>query len=42
MCGERGRGMNGNMQDSVPWVRERTVPTERPPIAGEVSANFCG
>ena len=23
-------------------VRERTIPTERPPPVGEVSANFCG
>jgi hypothetical protein len=22
--------------------RERTIPTERPPPVGEVSANFCG
>jgi hypothetical protein len=22
--------------------RERTIPTERPPIVGEVSTNFCG
>jgi hypothetical protein len=28
--------------NSVAWVRERTVPTERPPLVGEVSANFCG
>jgi hypothetical protein len=27
-----------------PWllVRKRTIPTERPPLVGEVSANFCG
>jgi hypothetical protein len=27
-----------------PWplVGKRTIPTERPPLAGEVSANFCG
>jgi hypothetical protein len=25
----------------VVWVRERTIPTERPPLVGEVSANFC-
>jgi hypothetical protein len=25
----------------VGWVRERTIPTERPPLVGEVSANFC-
>jgi hypothetical protein len=23
------------------WVRERNIPTERPPLVGEVSANFC-
>jgi hypothetical protein len=25
--------------NSVTWVRERTIPTERPPLVGEVSAN---
>jgi len=29
-------------QLSVALVRERTIPTERPPPVGEVSANFCG
>jgi hypothetical protein len=24
------------------WVRERTIPTERPLLVGEVIANFCG
>jgi hypothetical protein len=24
------------------WVRERTIPTERQPLLGEVSANFYG
>jgi hypothetical protein len=24
------------------WVRERTIPTERPPLVGEAIANFCG
>jgi hypothetical protein len=28
--------------NSVDLVRERTIPTERPPPVGEVSANFCG
>jgi hypothetical protein len=28
--------------NSVASVRERTVPTERPPLVGEVIANFCG
>jgi hypothetical protein len=27
------------IKNSVAWVRERTIPTERPPIVGEVSAN---
>jgi hypothetical protein len=25
---------------SVAWARERTIPTERPPLVGEVSVNF--
>jgi hypothetical protein len=27
----------------TPWllVRKRTIPTERPPLVGEVSGNFC-
>jgi hypothetical protein len=28
------------MNSSVALVRERTIPTERPPLVGEVSANF--
>jgi len=28
--------------NSVALVRERTIPTERPPPVGEVSANSCG
>jgi len=28
--------------NSVALFRERTIPTERPPPVGEVSANFCG
>ena len=27
---------------SVALVRTRTIPTDRPPPVGEVSANFCG
>jgi hypothetical protein len=27
---------------SVSLVRQRTIPTERPPLVGEVSANFSG
>jgi hypothetical protein len=28
----------------TPWplVGKQTIPTERPPLVGEVSANFCG
>jgi hypothetical protein len=29
-------------KNSLVWVRERTIPTERPPLVGEVNANFCG
>jgi hypothetical protein len=28
--------------NSMVWVRERTIPTERPPLVDEVIANFCG
>jgi len=28
--------------NSVALVRTQTIPTERPPPVGEVSANFCG
>jgi hypothetical protein len=28
--------------NSVAWVRERTILTERPPLVGEVSANYLG
>jgi hypothetical protein len=28
--------------NSIAWVRERTIPTERLPIVGKVSANFWG
>ena len=39
------RYMNSQLKtklNSVALVRERTIPTERPPPVGEVSANFCG
>jgi hypothetical protein len=29
-------------KNSMVLVRERTTPTERPPLVGEVIANFCG
>jgi hypothetical protein len=28
--------------NSVALVRKGTIPTERPPLVGEVRANFCG
>jgi hypothetical protein len=31
---------NNNNNNSMALVRERTVPTERPPLVGEVSTNF--
>jgi hypothetical protein len=33
-----------NTLDQTPWllVRKQTTPTERPPLVGEVSANFSG
>jgi hypothetical protein len=30
------------LTNSLVLVRERTTPTERPPLVDEVSANFCG
>jgi hypothetical protein len=30
------------LTNSVALVRERTIPTEQPPLVGEVSVNFCG
>jgi hypothetical protein len=34
--------MRNGITNSVALVCERTLPTERPPVVGEVSANFCG
>jgi hypothetical protein len=33
---------SNKQRNSVAWVRERSIPTERPPLVGEVNANFCG
>jgi hypothetical protein len=30
-----------NKTKSVALVRKQTIPTERPPLVGEVMANFC-
>jgi hypothetical protein len=35
-------GIIALITNSMALVRERTIPTERPPTVGEVSANFCG
>jgi hypothetical protein len=29
-------------KNSEALVRERTIPTDRPPLVSEVTANFCG
>jgi hypothetical protein len=34
--------INRKKKNSMVWVRERTIPTERPPLFGEVVANFYG
>jgi hypothetical protein len=36
------KGSSESKLNSVTLVRKRTIPTERPPLVGEVSANFCG
>jgi hypothetical protein len=46
MNGQRDRDVrtsrSKNKVNSVAVVRKRTIPTERPPLVSEVSANFCG
>jgi hypothetical protein len=32
---------HNNKLNSVAVFRKRTIPTERPPLVGEVSANLC-
>jgi hypothetical protein len=36
------RRLRSTKLNSMALVRERTIPTERPPPVGEVSANFYG
>jgi hypothetical protein len=46
----KGGGTNNNNNNnnnkkatnSVDWVCKQTIPTMRPPLVDEVSANFCG
>ena len=40
--GRRRRKLLDDLKNSVALVCERTIPTERPPPVGEVSANVCG
>jgi hypothetical protein len=35
-------GIEFKKLNSMVWVCERTLPPERPPLVGEVIANFCG
>jgi hypothetical protein len=30
-----------HIKNSMVWVRERTIPTERPPLVGETIASFA-
>jgi hypothetical protein len=39
---EREKGKVSKKKMSVALVRKRTITTERPPLVGAVSANFCG
>jgi hypothetical protein len=34
--------INKTKTNSMALVRKRTIPTEQPPLVGEVSDNFCG
>jgi hypothetical protein len=36
------QGEEGTKLNSVAWVRERTIPTERQPLVSEVSATLWG
>jgi hypothetical protein len=35
-------GLVKTKKNSMAFVSEQTIPTERPPLVGKVSANFCG
>jgi hypothetical protein len=39
---DRGVTVLETRRNSVSLARERTIPTERPPLVGEISANFFG
>jgi hypothetical protein len=40
--GKTTQGIAHLLTYSVALVRKRTIPIERPPLVGEISANFCG
>jgi hypothetical protein len=40
--GKQCKSHSGHEVNSVTVVRERTIPTERPPLVGGVIANFSG
>jgi hypothetical protein len=42
LSADRLRQVTALKLNSVAFVRERTMPTERPPLVDEVTANFCG
>jgi predicted RND superfamily exporter protein len=39
---EHKKNTSINKKAAQQWVRQQTIPTERPPLVGEVSANFSG
>jgi hypothetical protein len=42
-CNNLSRNQNDYIKiNSVASIRVRTIPTQRPPLVGEVSVNFCG
>jgi hypothetical protein len=38
----QGHSATGRINNSMALVHEQTLATERPPLVGEVIANFCG
>jgi hypothetical protein len=43
--GKLDKNISKQLKNNINFValfRERTIPTERPPLVGEVNDNFCG
>jgi hypothetical protein len=38
----RDKQTNKQRTNPVAWVNERTIQIDRPPLVGEVNADFCG